>query len=233
VLPDSGLPEYRVHLRPDRSRSFVFWRREMVVYDDEEVRRGGVLMDSTRRKGEDPERTKARFAMLQQGTPPNKREEPTDLPRWVKSALVFKEVYGESYNESAERFKRTGATLSQYAGSPAGKKWREQLTRFADDPIALAEAMLKGNALNITLDRIMFLEGLKEAGDFVEADKIARDLQDRIPELAKKTPKLGLSGGILQIVLPAGAGMEPLMVATEHKLIEEAEFTVVDSEESK
>jgi hypothetical protein len=193
------------------------------------------MTDSTSgvRKNETSQDRKDRFAMLRGGTPPREREEPSDLPRWVKSALVFKEVYGETYKEAAERFKKTGNTLAQYGQSPAGHKWREQLTRFADDPIALAEAMLKGNALNITLDRIMFLEGLKEAGDFVEADKIARDLQDRIPELAKKTPKLGLSGGILQIVLPAGAGMEPLMVATEHKLIEEAEFTVVDSEESK
>jgi hypothetical protein len=71
------------------------------------------------------------------------------------------------------------------------------------------------------LDRIAFLEGLKEAGDFVEADKIARDLQDRIPELAKKTaPKLGLAGGVLQIVLPGGASTEPLMVQTGYKLIE-------------
>lgn len=178
------------------------------------------MTDSTSRK-KDKAADNARLAALKPGTPPREREDVKDLPRWVKSALVFKEVYGESYNEAAERFKHKGNTLAQYSQSPAGKKWREQLTRFTDDPIAMAEAVLRGNALNVMLDRMAFLEMARDAGDFAEADKIARDLQDRIPELAKKTaPKLGLAGGVLQIVLPGGASTEPLMVQTGYKLIE-------------
>ena len=180
-------------------------------------------MDSvTRKKTDTPEARKARLAMLKQGTPAHEREEVKELPRWVKTALVFKEVYGESYTEAAKRMKKSGATLSQYAQSPAGHKWRDQLQRLADDPVALAEAMLRGNSLNITLDRLAFLEMAKEAGDFAEADQIARDILDRIPELAKKTPaKTGMMGGILQIVLPAGStSLEPLMVQTEYKMLE-------------
>jgi hypothetical protein len=189
-----------------------------------------------KRRAEGKEDAQARFAMLRQGVPPREREDVKDLPRWVKSALVYKEVYGESYNEASQRFKHAGKTLENYAQSPAGKKWREGLQRFADDPIQLAEAMIRGNALNITLDRMAFLEMAKEAGDFAEADKIARDLQDRIPELAKKTaPKLGLSGGVIQLVLPGGVAPEPLMVTTEYKLIEgevEPDYEIVEGDEA-
>jgi hypothetical protein len=141
------------------------------------------MVDSTRRKpGTDLER----FEKLREGVAPNKKEEIADLPRWVKTALVFKEIYGLSYNEAAKDVNKAGTTLSQYANSPAGKRWRASLRQLADDPVALAHALLKGNALNITLDRISFLEMAKDAKDYSEADKIARDLQDRIGITAKR-----------------------------------------------
>lgn len=140
------------------------------------------------------------------------RTELSDLPRWAKTALVEFEIMGLTWEEAAKRHNRTGATLSQYGKSPAGQKWREQLRRFADDPVALAEAMIRGNALNITLDRIAFLEGLKEAGDFVEADKIARDLQDRIPELAKKSGNKQAGGMTIHLTLPGGNSLDAVVV---------------------
>jgi hypothetical protein len=164
-----------------------------------------------KRRAEGKEDAQARFAMLRQGVPPREREDVKDLPRWVKSALVYKEVYGESYNEASQRFKHAGKTLENYAQSPAGKKWREGLQRFADDPIQLAEAMIRGNALNITLDRMAFLEMAKEAGDFAEADKIARDLQDRIPELAKKSGQKQTGGMTIHLTLPGGIDLNAVV----------------------
>lgn len=192
-------------------------------------------MDSTNpaRKNESKEDRKDRFAMLRQGTPPNKREDPKDLPRWVKTALVYKEVYGESYNEAAERFKHKGGTLSQYSASPAGKKWREGLQRIADDPVALAEAMLRGNSLNITLDRISFLEMAKSAGDYAEADKIAKDIMDRVPELAKKSGNKDTGGMTIHLTLPGGFSLDPIQVTSGHEPLalpaaSEAEYEIVD-----
>ena len=189
-----------------------------------------------KRKNEDPERKKERFAMLQQGTPPNKREEVKDLPRWVKTALVYKEVYGESYNEAAERFKHKGGTLSQYAASPAGKTWRAGLQRIADDPVALAEAMLRGNSLNITLDRISFLEMAKNAGDYAEADKIAKDIMDRVPELAKKSGTKDSGGMTIHLTLPGGFTLDPIQVTSSAEPLKlpgtvEADYEIVTPDE--
>jgi hypothetical protein len=140
------------------------------------------------------------------------RTELSDLPRWAKTAMVHHEVMGETWAEAAKPHNRKADTLLNYAKSPAGHKWRAQLRKFADDPVALAEAYIRGNALNITLDRIAFLEMAKQAGDFAEADKMARDLQDRIPELAKKSSR-GDSGAMtIHLTLPGGFSLDPITV---------------------
>jgi hypothetical protein len=168
-------------------------------------------VDRRGRKATEEEKAKLR------AMPVKKREdrvELSDIPRWAKTAMVHHEVMGESWKEAAKPHNRTADTLLNYAKSPAGHKWREQLRRFADDPVALAEAYIRGNALNITLDRIAFLEMAKQAGDFAEADKMARDLQDRIPELAKKSSR-GDSGAMtIHLTLPGGFSLDPIQVTS-------------------
>ena len=135
--------------------------------------------------------------------PPEKKEEVSDLPRWVKTALVMKAVDGMSYNEAAERLGKTGGTLSNYAKSPAAKKWLASLAAFLEDPVALARAYLSANALSITLERLAFLEAAVAAGDYREGDKIARDLQDRLGLGAKKEG----AGGAINIRLSLGGAL--------------------------
>lgn len=135
--------------------------------------------------------------------PANKKEEISDLPRWVKTALVMKAVDGMSYNEAAERVGRKGGTLSDYAQSPAAKKWLDSLSAFLDDPVALAKAYLSANALSVTLERLAFLEAAVAAGDYREGDKIARDLQDRMGIIAKKAE----AGGAINIRLSLGGAL--------------------------
>lgn len=132
---------------------------------------------------------------------PCNKENIEDLPRWVKTALVMKAVDGMSYNEAAERVGRKGGTLSDYAKSPAAKKWLESLMVFLDDPISLAKAYIGANALSVTLERFAFLEAAVAAGDYREGDKIARDLQDRMGIVAKK-----VDGGAISVKIQLGGG---------------------------
>ena len=137
--------------------------------------------------------------------PPDKKEKVTDLPRWVKTALVMREVDGLTWNEAAARFNKTGNTLSKYGRSPAAHIWIEHLTEFVEDPVAMAKAYLSANALSVTLDRLAFLQAAIEAGDYSTGDKIAKDLQDRMGITAKKA---GSDGAISVNVSFGGANFE-------------------------
>ena len=143
--------------------------------------------------------------------PPRQKEDISELPRWVKTALVLWKVDGNSYNEAAKRFNRTGGTLSEYANSPAGKKWLASLEAFVEDPVAMAKAYLSANALSVTLERFIFLQAAIDAGDYVQGDKIARDLQDRMGVVAKKTD----AGAISVKINLGGVPLEVPMIEAE------------------
>ena len=160
------------------------------------------------------QRAKARFlAKIESGElrdiPAKEKQEVTELPRWVKTALILRAIEGMSWNEAAERFGRKGNTLSQYGKSPAAAKWLSTLEEFLEDPVALAKAYIGANALSVSLDRFAFLEAAIAAGDYKEGDKIARDLQDRMGIIAKKaggegaiSVKINLGGGLTQLEGP-------------------------------
>jgi len=149
---------------------------------------------------------------------PQDREKVTDLPRWVKTALVMKVVDGMTYKQAAERFNKSPKSLSAYARSPAAKKWVENLSEFVEDPVAMAKAYLAANALSVTLDRIAFLEAAVAAGDYTTGDKIARDLQDRMGIVAKKTSEGALS---VKIQLGASSAEIPTIEAEWEKVGDE------------
>lgn len=155
------------------------------------------------RQGKDlsPEAVKARFAELNL-VPAHEKQEIHELPAWVKLALVERSLESLTYDDAAKRFKKTGGTLQNYAQSPAAKKWLEDLQPFLTDPIAMAKAILGSSAANIALNRLVSYHALHEAGQHEDADKIARDLMDRMGIVAKKadanaplTLKINLQGG--------------------------------------
>src|SRR5690606_15181436 len=85
--------------------------------------RGGGVTNSADKLS--PEKKAAAIARLSElkGTPPEKKQEVSELPRWVKTALVLREVDGLTYREAAARFNKAPSTLSDYARSPAAKTW--------------------------------------------------------------------------------------------------------------
>lgn len=144
----------------------------------------------------------------------NEISEATQLPPWVKVALTYRELYGWTWKDICKTVKRSPVTLQHYRRSPAAKAWVQSVREFRDDPVKLAGAILKSNQVGVMLDRVVFLEAAKEAGDYKEGDKIARDMQDRAG-LVRKTDQ---PTGPAQIVinLPGGASIEDIpMVESE------------------
>lgn len=190
------------------------------------------MSDSVRRKDEDntKEAIAARMAKYKAKTMQERVDPATDIPAWAQVAIVKKELYGISYKDALAQLgiKRSPARLSQYAQSPAGHRLRETISDFRTDPVAVASAMLRGNALNVTLDRLAFLEMAKEVGNYTEGDKIARDIMDRIPGLEKKSNQRGGSMSAMQITVNLGSGTATLEPATGESSYEvkEAEFDV-------
>lgn len=140
------------------------------------------------------------------------KQEPHELPQWVKLALVRRAVEDLSYKDAAALFNKKGDTLRKYAQSPAAHKWLEPVFELIKDPVAMARALLAGNALHVTIDRMMFLETAKATGDYVAGDKIARDLQDRMGLVAKKASE---NQGMSIKINFGGAGFDAPVIEAE------------------
>jgi hypothetical protein len=155
---------------------------------------------------------------------PEHKQEPHELPQWVKTALVRRLVESMTYAEAAAEFSKAGPTLEKYGSSPAAKKWMEGLREFMSDPIAVAKAILAGSALNVTLDRFVLYEKAK-ALDIGLADKIAKDLQALGGIVAPKE-----TGGalVVKVQLSGGASPEVPMIEADWELVEPKKVTSGD-----
>lgn len=155
------------------------------------------------------------LARMNAATPAREKQEPHELPQWAKTALVMRAVEDLTFEEAAKRFNRTAKTLGAYGQSPAAEKWLGSLSAFLADPVAMARAILGANALSITLDRFMMYEAAKET-NIELADKIARDLQDRMGIVAKKVE----AGAISVKINLGGTSMEIPVIEAEYEVVE-------------
>lgn len=161
---------------------------------------------------------------IQAATPAPEKQEVYELPQWVKTALVQRAVGDMTYEEAAKPYGRQGKTLANYGRSPAAAKWMMSLQAFLDDPVAMARAILSASALSITADRLMIYEMAKET-NIELADKIARDLQDRMGIVAQRS-KDDMSGMVINVTLPGGSSLTPIRIESGHKLVQDADFEV-------
>lgn len=155
-----------------------------------------------------------------------------DLPKWAKLALARRELYGETHEEAAKHFGRTKSSLEKYASSPAGKTWIGSLEELGNDPVFVAESLIRSNALGVTFDAFWALELAKEKGDYKEVGVISRDLMDRVPEIRKSQAGGHTAPAQIIIQFGGGASFEPLAVETEHsravEAAQEADFEIVE-----
>lgn len=178
------------------------------------------MTDSVERKPEE-KTNEAIAARLSQYTvkPMKEREDMADVPRWAKTAAVYKEVLGLSWNDAAAKVGRKGTTLKAYVAAPAMDRWRESLRKISDDPKALAEAILRGNALGVTLDYLSAFQGAIDAHDHREVGVMARDLLDRIG-IQKKDSKRNAPAQ-LHITIAGGGSIDVPVVEAEWEEIED------------
>ena len=165
------------------------------------------------------ETTTELFARLKRDYLPKERERVEDLPRWVKTALTMKAVLGGTWKDAAERCGKKPDTLRQYAKSPAAKEWLGDLEGFLEDPVELAKAFLRGNALSVTVDRVVCLDQAIAAGDYKAADAIAKDIQEKLGIVSPKTKAEGPA--VLNITIGSGAVEVPAIEATWEEVKDE------------
>lgn len=159
------------------------------------------------------------WKMMKEKHDPRKKQEVSELPFWVKTAMTRRIVQNLSIKDAAKSVNRNDTTLSRYMSSPAGQTWMEAISEVYDNPVSLAKMVLEEAATEVTLDRFMFLEAAKAAGDYTSADRIAKDLQEKMGIIAKKE-----TGGAIKVEVKLGTST--LEVPTI-----EAEYVVVGEEE--
>lgn len=149
--------------------------------------------------------------------PQHAKRETHELPKWAKIALARTILYDETYEEAARAHGKSKSSLSHYACSPAGRKWTAALEQIADDPVRIAEVMIRSSADGVVFDVFWAMEAAKAASDYKEVGIIARNLLDRVPELRAQVQPSG-GGQVAQIVinLGAGASLEPPVVESSH-----------------
>lgn len=160
----------------------------------------------------------------------HERTEITDLPRWVRTALVQHITLDWPLERCARHYGKKVSTLQKYACSPAAKQWKAELTKFADDPKAMAEATLKASAMQITLDYMKAYQSAMDAGDYKEVGVVSRDILDRIGMVKKDTSKGGQQRSIIHINLGQGVSLDVPFVETSFEGIVEGEYTEVNSD---
>ncbi|MGW8181926.1 MAG: hypothetical protein ACWGQW_24630, partial [bacterium] len=99
---------------------------------------------------------------------PNKRQEASELPGWVKVAMTYVELYGLTRREAAEAVSRSYDSFCKYMKSPAAKEWRELTREKLDDPGFIAETLLRATTLGASLDYVWAMDRARELGDYKE-----------------------------------------------------------------
>lgn len=113
-------------------------------------------------------------------------EDPADLPRWAKMALVEHVMLGENLETAAKHRGKSRSQLQKYSSSPAGKKWKAEITKIADDPVKLAEMMIRSSIHSVTAEYLAALDTAIQAGDYKEVGVMSRDMLDRMGVTKKK-----------------------------------------------
>jgi len=160
------------------------------------------------------------------------REDPKDLPSWVKVACVKYELMGLNWKQAAEEMNKKYDTLHKYVRSPAAHKWREAVRESIDDPRFLADAILRATSLDATLDYIWALDKAKQVGDYKEVRLATKDLlaSDGLLKLSQNKPQdIGMGTITINLQLPPGLKqLEAPTIDSSFSLVEILDAEIID-----
>ena len=162
----------------------------------------------------------------------NLREDPKDLPSWVKVACVKYELMGLNWKQAAEEMNKKYDTLHKYTRSPAAHKWREEVRKSIDDPKFLADAILRATTMEASLDYIWALDKAKQVGDYKEVRLATKDLlaSEGILKLSQnKTQDAGMGTITINLQLPAGLSqLEAPTIDSSFSVVEILDAEIID-----
>lgn len=164
----------------------------------------------------------------------NEREDPADLPGWVKVALIRYELYGYTWQEVAKLAGRSYNSLQKFKKSPAAKKWREITRERLQDPDFIAESLLRAETLGASLDYIWAMDRARELGDYKEVRLAAKDLlasEGLLKTHQSQKPTIDAGSITINLQLPPGINqLEPVVIESEHEILQlgEGDVEVLD-----
>lgn len=183
-------------------------------------------------KPPDPEVVKGKLAALNarypDGIPPKRKRilQPSQLPNWVKDAILKHEIDGHSWRKIAEKKGKSLATLADWANTPGGRIMRKAVRDVVADPVATAKFLAQKDAVWVYTESVQHYRIAKEAGDHAEAGRMLR----HFAEINNTKQQAGTSvTPIIQINLGQGASLStetPMGDSTSEK-IEDADFEVL------
>ncbi|KKL28743.1 hypothetical protein LCGC14_2372090 [marine sediment metagenome] len=151
------------------------------------------------------------------------RTEARDLPRWVKLAVAKHELLGVTWKETIENTKHSPSTLSGYKKAPAFKDWQIQLQEIADDPMKIAQLILRSSVAESAMDYLGVIEAAKELGDYKEVRLATKDLLKTYELLKDERSNKGASGPIVVQVNLGNMSVEVPEVEAEYEVLVDEE----------
>ena len=186
---------------------------------------GEALMSSTDRKDSPSyKKTKSKFLQkIESGeiveNQPEDYKNPSELPRWVKMVVAKHELLGLSWREAAEECKKSAGSLSRYKKSVAFDVWEGQLRAIADDPMRLAQLVLKSSLMESALDYLGVIESAKDVNDYKEIRLATKDLLKTYELLKDERSNKGASGPIVVQVNLGNMSVEVPEVEAEYEVL--------------
>ncbi len=157
--------------------------------------------------------------------------DPMDLPRWVKVAVARHDILGMTWKEAMDKSPRSLSTLNNYMKASACKTWRAAIQKIADDPLKLAQFLLRDSLTETSMDYLAVLDAARDIGDYKEMRLAAKDLL-KTHELLKDERSNKDAGSPIVVQVNLG-NMDPEIptVKVEHIEVIEAEVEEVDEDE--
>ena len=149
------------------------------------------------------------------------RTEARDIPRWVKLAVAKHELLGCTWVETIENTKHHPSTLSNYKKAPAFKEWRAQLRDIADDPMKIAQLILRSSVAESAMDYLGVIEAAKELGDYKEVRLATKDLLKTYELLKDERSNKGAAGPIILQVNLGNMSVDVPEVEAEWEILDD------------
>ena len=143
------------------------------------------------------------------------KQEPWELPGWVKTAFVFVDIGSKTYAEAAKEFGKSGQTLNSYAKSPAAKKWRASVAEVGNDPEVLAKGVLQAAVADAAAYLLWALEAAKRVGDYKEVRMLSGEILDRLQVLQKTKEIVPQRPPVIHLHVGDGGKIAKLEVESE------------------